>query len=90
VNRHVPHSAVADDPKPHKPCPKCGKRIKLQWDKPVVVPAPEHPHHRIFVAEGPPQPIVRYFDDSWREMCEDCVAKRYGAEQVIVTTGGEP
>lgn len=76
MNRHAPHSAVANDPKPHKPCAKCRKRIKLQHDPPPHECGPEcNQHHHVYTAKPYPHPIIRYFDAGWREMCEDCVVK---------------
>ena len=77
-NRHAPHSHIAGDPKPHKPCHHCGKRIALQHKRaPHTCSDKCHEHgathdhsHEAF-----PAPIVRYFDDAFNEMCEDCAMR---------------
>lgn len=77
MNRHVPHSHIAGDPKDDKVCSNkhCDTTIGLQ------------PVHR---REAAGRPHVRYFDDQLNEICHECVARQYGVEHVDALAHNHP
>jgi hypothetical protein len=77
VNRHVPRSHIAGDPKKDKVCANghCSNAIGLQ------------PVHR---REQADKSHIRYFNDNFQEICHECVAKEFGAEHVSATAHNHP
>lgn len=78
MNRHVPHSHIAGDPKRSKRCVNhsiCGNHIELQ------------PLHK---PEAAGQPHVRYFNDQMQEICHACVAMVFGVEHVVPEAHNHP
>lgn len=76
-NRHAPHSHIASPPKSHTVCHHCRKPIRVQHvDPPHQCTEHCHPHgaqHDYRMEQR--RPIVRYWDDAFNEMCEECALK---------------
>lgn len=76
-NRHVPHSEISSPPKTHHVCHFCHAPILVQHKRPEHQ-CTEHCHehgasHDYRMEQMPP--LVRYFDDAFREMCRTCFEK---------------
>ena len=84
-NRHAPHSHIAGDPKPHKPCSQCGTKIQLQHTRQPHDCSEQCTVYEHSYAHEPIKPVVRYFDGAYQEICEDCVKRQYGADKIILT-----